>query len=326
MMGKKSSPDQGIDSICPILQSADTIYIATHISPDGDAIGSSLGLALALGAMGKRCTVASADPAPPSLSFLPGAKLMVAHPPTNQDLIVCLDTGDTSRLGALYTPQAYSGRPVINIDHHLTNTRFGTINVIDPQAAAVGEMVYMLVQALGVSFNSMIATCLLTAIVTDTIGFRTSSTSPRVLRAAADLMEAGASLADIVQQSFESRPLAVLRVWGEVLSAFQVRDGIAWASITRRVLQQYSVKEEEIKGLVNILRGTQGVAVSALLMESADGNVKAEFRSNGHVNVASIAIALGGGGHRAASGCVLSGPLAAAEERVLAEIRKHRRL
>jgi len=314
-----------MDSVVPLLQRAETVYIATHISPDGDAIGSSLGLALSLGAMGKRCTVACADPAPPSLSFLPGVRMIVARPPAGQDVIVALDTGDTSRLGALYAPKAFHGRPVINIDHHLTNTRFGTINVIDPQAAAVGEMMCTLTAALGVSLNSMIATCLLTAIVTDTIGFRTSSTTPRVLRAAANLMEAGASLADIVQQSFESRPLPVLRVWGNVLSNFHVRDGMAWASISRDILQQHGVKEDEIKGLVNIMRGTENVQVSALLMESADGHVKVEFRSNGHINVAEIAIALGGGGHRAASGCVLAGALADAEQRVLAEIRKHSR-
>jgi len=314
-----------IDSVCPLLQPAHTVYIATHISPDGDAIGSSLGLALALGALGKRCTVACADPAPAPVSFLPGAKMIVAQPPANQDVIMVLDTGDTSRLGSVYTPQAFSNRPVINIDHHLSNTRFGTVNIIDAQAAAVGEMIHGLVEAMGVPLNSMIATCLLTAIITDTIGFRTTSTTPHVLRTAATLMEAGASLTDIVQQSFESRPLPVLRVWGEVLSKFHTRNGVAWATISRDLLQQHGVKDDEIKGLVNILRGTQGVVVSALLMESADGNVKVEFRSNGHVNVAAIAIALGGGGHRAASGCTISAPLAEVEQRVLAEISKHHR-
>jgi phosphoesterase RecJ-like protein len=136
-------------------------------------------------------------------------------------------------------------------------------------------------------------------------------------------MEAGASLTDIVQQSFDSRSLPVLRIWGEVLSQFQVRDGVAWASIPLPMLQQHGVKEDEIKGLVNILRGTQGVLVSALLMEGAQGTVKVEFRSNGRVNVAEIAIALGGGGHRAASGCTLSGSLQEVEQRVLREIRSH---
>lgn len=311
-----------IDSACPVLQRAHTVYIATHVSPDGDAIGSSLGLALTLGALGKRCTVACADPAPTVVSFLPGAKMIVSQPPASQDVIVVLDTGDVGRLGALYSPQAFSNRPVINIDHHVSNTRFGTINIVNAQAAAVGEMIHELIVALGVPLNGMIATCLLTAIITDTIGFRTPSTTPNVLRTAAALMEAGASLSDIVQQSFESRPLPVLRVWGEVLSNFHTRNGVAWATISRDLLAQHGVKDDEIKGLVNILRGTQGIAVSALLMESTDGNVKVEFRSNGQVNVAAIAIALGGGGHRAASGCTIKSPMVEAEQRVLAEISK----
>lgn len=311
------------ESVTPILHSARSIYIATHASPDGDAVGSSLGLMWALRAMGKQAIVACADGAPPSVSFLPGSQSLLSQPPTTQDVIVVLDAGDTGRLGSLYSPQAFANRPLINIDHHLTNTRFGTVNVVDPHFAAVGEMMYSLVEELGVSFDQTIASCLLAAMVTDTIGFRTSSTRPATLRAAAVLMEAGASLTDIVQQSFESRPLPVLRIWGWVLSRFTVKDGVAWASIPRRVMQEHTVKEEEIKGLVNVMRGTRGVSVSALLMESGNGQVKIEFRSNGKVNVADIAAALGGGGHKAASGCVVSGSLAEAEQRVLDEVRKN---
>jgi phosphoesterase RecJ-like protein len=135
-------------------------------------------------------------------------------------------------------------------------------------------------------------------------------------------MEVGAPLTEIVQQSFESRPLPVARVWGAVLSTFSVQDGIAWASIPRHVLEQYGVKEDEVKGLVNMLRGTEGVLVSALLMVAPDDRIKVEFRSDGKVDVASIAAALGGGGHRAASGCTLAGPLETAEKRVLHEIRR----
>ena len=288
-----------LDSVIPILQQARTVYIAIHVSPDGDAIGSALGLAFALTALGKKCTVACANPAPASVKFLPGSNKIVHTSPTTQDVIVCLDTGDISRLGKIFTPESFGDRTVINIDHHLTNTRYGTINHIDAQAAAVGEMVYLLVQALGVPLNPKIATCLLTAMVTDTIGFRTNNTTPRTLHAAAALMEAGAPLSDIVQQSFESRPLPVLRVWGVVLSNFHLSGGIAWATIPKAVLSEFGVKEDDIKGLVNVMRGTQGAVAAALLMESQDGNIKVEFRSTGQINVADVAIALGGGGHRA---------------------------
>jgi phosphoesterase RecJ-like protein len=226
------------------------------------------------------------------------------------------------RLGGLYVAQAFGGRPLIDFDHHITNTRFGTINIIDPNAASVGEMIFDLVQDLGVPVNRDMATCILTAMVTDTLGFRTSSTTPHTLKTAAVLVEAGAPLSEIIQQSFENRPLPVARVWGEVLSTFSVRGSIAWAGVPRRILERYGVKEDEVKGLVNMLRGTEGVLVSALLMEAPDGKIKVEFRSNGKVDVASIATALGGGGHRAAAGCTLAGPLKSAEERVLGEVRR----
>ena len=312
-----------LESVCPILQRATTVYIATHISPDGDAIGSALGLSWALCALGKQCTVACNDPASPSLSFLPGSQTIVKRLPSSEEVIVVLDTGDAPRLGAVYSPEAYTGRTVVNIDHHLSNTRFGTVNVIDPAAASVGEMVYSLVVALGIPINATIATCLLTAMVTDTMGFRTPSTTSQTLRIAATLVEAGAPLSAIVRQSFENRPLPVLRMWGEVLSTYSVQDGVAWATIPNRLMQRYGVAEDDIKGLVSVLRSTQGVLVSVLIMEGAGSVVKAEFRSDGKVNVATIAMALGGGGHRAASGCTVPGPLAAAEQRILNAVRKN---
>jgi len=306
-----------------LIRNANSIYLATHVGPDGDAIGSLLGLYWALVALGKPCTAACADPVPSSLAFLPGSTAIVNYPPTGQDLIIVLDTADTERLGALYSESRYRSVPVVNLDHHITNVRFGTVNAIRPKAAAVGEIVFDLVRRLKVPFDERIATCLLTAIVTDTIGFRTTSTLPRTLRLAATLMEAGASLANIVQQSVENRPLAVLRLWGHVLSDFQMTDGVAWASIPNHVLQQFGLREEEVKGLVNFLRGTEGAAVAVLLMENSNGTVKVEFRSDGEVNVAAVATALGGGGHPAASGCTMKGKLDQVEQRVLAEVRRH---
>jgi phosphoesterase RecJ-like protein len=312
-----------IDSVVSVLQSASTVYVATHAAPDGDAIGSALGLAWILRSAGKQCTVACSDPAPPSLRFLPGSEAIESRRPEAEDVLVVVDAGDLSRLGDLYVAEAFKGRPLIDIDHHLSNTRFGTLNIIDPQAAAVGEMIYNLAAALNVTLNPVIATCLLTAIVTDTIGFRTSSTTAQTLRVAAALVDAGAPLYEIVQQSFDNRPLPVLRIWGKVLSSFQISDGIAWASVSQDMLKAEGVKEEEIKGLVSLMRGTQGVLVSALLMETPEGDVKVEFRSDGKVNVADIATVLGGGGHRAASGCTLPGPLVEAERRALDEVRRH---
>lgn len=310
------------DAVCSHIASARSIYIAFHLSPDGDALGSGLGLALALDSLGKTCTVACIDPPPPYLQFLPGSERLVTRRPAGEDLIIVVDTGDASRLGDLYDPVAFSGRPLVNIDHHVSNSRFGTVNIIDPAAASVGEMVFALTRALGVPLTRNLATCLLTAMVTDTLGFRTPSTTARTLAIAAALTEADAPLSEIVQHAFDSRPLSVTRVWGEVLSTFSMQDGVAWASIPLSVFRRFGAKEDEVKGLVSMLRGTEGVIVSVLLMETPGGKVKAEFRSRGEVNVAAVAIALGGGGHRAASGCTIVAPLAEAERRALAEVRR----
>lgn len=315
-----------LQPVVPILRDAQSVYMATHISPDGDAIGSSLGLAWALRALGKSCTVACADAVPAALAFLPGSEQMTnARPVDGQDIdvILVLDTGDLERLGSLHDKKAFACCRVVNIDHHLTNTRFGDVNIVDPQAAAVGEMIFDLIQMLGVALDTNMATCLLTALVTDTIGYRTPSTTPRTLTVAAALMEAGASLSDIVRQAFESRPLPVLRVWGHVLSTFTVEDGIAWACLSQQELKELAVRDDEVKGLVNVMRGTQDVVAAALMLEGVDGKIKVEFRSSGEVNVAEIAIALGGGGHRAAAGCLLPGPMSSARQRVLDTIRGH---
>jgi len=312
-----------LQSVVSLVRKAHSIYIATHIGPDGDVIGSALGLFWALTALGKICTVACADPIPASLAFLPGSEGIVSVPPSGQDLIIVVDTADLDRLGSLYNESAFNSVPVINLDHHITNVNFGSTNIVTPQAAAVGEMVYDLLLRLDVPVDKRIATCLLTAIVTDTIGFRTTSTTPHTLRLAATLTEAGAPLSYIVEQAFESRPLPVLRLWGQVLSSFQINDGVAWASIPNHTLLRYDLKEDEVTGLVNFLRGTQGAQVAVLLMESTNGTIKVEFRSNGKVNVANVAATLGGGGHPAAAGCTMAGPLAEAERRALAEVRRH---
>lgn len=311
-----------MESIASYIARAQSIYIVTHISPDGDAIGSTTGLYWALAALGKSCTMACASPVPASLLFIPGSDRFTSRPPDAPDLIISLDSSDHYRLGSAYSLSAFSAAPVINIDHHVTNTGFGLLNVVEPQAAATGEIIFDLVRGLGVPLDETIATCLLTAIITDTIGFRTINTTPKTIHVAAALVEAGGPLAKIVQAVFDTRPLAVTRLWGEVLTTFRLEDGVAWAAISRSMLQRYGVQEDDVKGLVNFLRSTEGVQVAVLLMETPEDAVKCEFRSNGLVDVSQVATALGGGGHRAAAGCTLAGPLAAATQQALAGVRK----
>jgi phosphoesterase RecJ-like protein len=299
------------------------ILVVSHVNPDGDAIGSLTGLGLALRSLGKSVTMACpTSPLPASLTFVPGSDEIVSARNGPYDLIIVLDSSGLDRVERLYDAEIFSRVPVINIDHHVTNANFGGVNWVDANAAAASEMVLALVQSLGVRLDAAIGTCLLTGITTDTLGFRTSSTTSRTLRSAADLMDAGASLPDIVEQVYNAKPLGVARVWGEALGLLEAENGLVWTSITGDLLARYQTEAEEVKGLVSFLRGTQGTDIAVLFVENGDGRVKVEFRASRRASVAELAARLGGGGHRAAAGCTVAGPLDVARRRVLGEARR----
>ena len=262
------------------------------------------------------------SPVPVSLAFIPGSQEVVGALSGRYDLILVLDCSDLDRLDKMYTAQVFADTPLINIDHHITNTNYGAINWVDASAASTAEMTLALVQSLQVSLDRDIATSLLTGITTDTLGFRTSSTTAHTLRSAADLMDAGASLPDIVELVYNAKPLGVARIWGEALRDLQAQDGLVWTSVTQAMLRTYATDPDEVKGLVSFLRGTQGTDIAVLFIENGEGRIKVEFRASRRADVADIAARLGGGGHRAAAGCTLPGPLASAQQRVLAEVRR----
>jgi len=312
-----------MSNIAHSLLAAQRLLLITHVIPDGDALGSTLGLAWGLRQLDKTVTLVCAGPINSGLQFLPGVEAFLPQAPAAHfDRIVVLDSGDLSRLGDACQPALFQSVPVINIDHHVTNTRFGDENWVDDTASSVSEMIHDLLPALGIQCDDRIATCLLTGLVTDTLGFRTSSTTPRTLRAAAGLMAAGAPLYDIVEGVFGRKSLNLVRLWGRILSTFQNDAGIVWATVPERLLQEHGVSEDDVKGLASFLRGTEGTEVAILIMEAGGGKVKVEFRSAGRVDVSAVAVSLGGGGHRVASGCTLSGSLAEVEARVVAAVRQ----
>jgi len=162
---------------------ADNILIFSHVDPDGDAIGSALGLMWALRSIGKQANVSFADPVPVRLRFLPGSEEVAPREPTGDELIVVLDASDPDRLGGPLPPEAMQGREVVNIDHHITNVNFGTVNWVDPSYPATAQMVYYLLPLLGIERpDAKTATCLLTGMVTDTNAFSTSHTTPAIGR------------------------------------------------------------------------------------------------------------------------------------------------
>jgi phosphoesterase RecJ-like protein len=302
------------------------VLAVSHIAPDGDAIGSLLGFGLtvrnawlagsepAAGIL----TLACDDPAPPQYRWLPGAADIVTLPPAGPwDIVVGLDASDSTRLGRVFQSSDAGDAPVIVIDHHITNLRFGTLNYVDTTAVATAQIMVELADALAVPISPEIAICLLTGLVTDTLGFRTSNVTSRVMAVAMRLMEAGASLTDINERILNYRPLSTLRLWGQALVNVQISGRVAWTAITRQMREETGALSNADGGLVNQLISAPEAVVAAVFSETVDGKVEISLRAKSTHDVSRIALKLGGGGHPQASGCTIAGPIAAAEARVL---------
>lgn len=307
-------------SLESLLQNAQRPLLVAHIAPDGDCIGSLLGLGWALKEHGKQPTLACADPLPESTSFLPGSAEVVSRCSGAEDLIISLDSSDVQRLGSLYDADLFRRLPVVNIDHHVTNTRFGAEQLIDPSATSTAQIVLALLRRLGWPVSPWAATCLLTGLVTDTRSFRTPNTDSKAMRAALDLMEAGAPLAEINQHLEHGLALGTIRLWGQVLSAVQFKDGIIWAEVTQEMQRACSTRCADTSGLVSFIANAREAQIAFLLTEKADGRIEVGIRSVPGVDVSAAALALGGGGHRQAAGCTLPGPIVAARQAVLAQL------
>ncbi len=273
------------------------IYIATHVDPDGDAIGSSLGLYRALKALGKDARWV-AEP-PRFLRFLPKEEEYadpVDHLPPGATLVV-LDSAEPSRVVGVPVEGF-----VINIDHHGTNPRFGQIAVVDPSKAATAQMVKDLIDLLGVEWTEEIATPVLTGILTDTGNFRFANTTPEVLRVAAELLGHGVRLAELTDR-LQFRPPSYFRLMGQVLSTVAFHFG---GLLVTAHLPEEAAPEEDSDGFVGLIRYAEGSVVAAFLRRREEG-VKVSLRSRGGVSAQNIALRLGGGGHVPAAGALLQG-------------------
>lgn len=297
------------------------VFVTAHIAPDGDTIGSALGLYWALTQLDKEVRVSCADPVPESFRFLPGAELFHAVLPDSDELLVVPDSSDPQRLGAVYVPELFRGRPVVNVDHHVTNIRFGSINWIETKAASTAEIVFELVLALGAKLDQNIAVCLLTGIVTDTLVFRTSNTTAGSLDCAAQLMRAGALLTPIVEQTFNTRELPDLKLQGLILAGLVVEDGLIWADNSMQVRRQAAAVDNHGSGIGTLLLSARTALVSVLFIERDKNTIEVSFRARPGVDISKVAFGLGGGGHAQAAGCTINATLAEAHERVLPALR-----
>lgn len=305
-----------------LLRQHHKIFIAAHIMPDGDCIGSALGLTWALRRLGKAVTVTCHDYVSHTFKYLPGFAELTPKLPTDETLLVFLDGSAADRFGAAYSQTMFNQRPVLVIDHHVTNENFAPLNLVDRSAASTAEIIYRLVRALGVAFDRDLAQCLLTGIVTDTLGFRTANTTVETLKTVTALMEAGGSIPEIIEHSFNQIPLASLRLRGKIFSTATLDGIILWAEVPYQLQRELGLNGNSTGGIINQLLSVEDAKIAVLLTEKDNGKIDVGLRARVGYDVAGIAARLGGGGHKQASGALIDGPLAAARARVLAEIKK----
>ncbi|HEV8354733.1 MAG TPA: DHH family phosphoesterase [bacterium] len=299
-----------VREIAATLRTSRSVLIVCHVGPDGDCIGSALALALALDEVRVPCTIGSADGVPLSLRFLPSSTRIVTVPPQEApDTSIAMECSTPERAG-VFAPALMAARTVINLDHHLSNSGYGTIVYWDQRAAAAGEQVHEIIRALGVPMTPEIAECLLAAVVTDTGVFRYPNVTPQVLRRAADLVEAGGSVHRIVEEVYETKTASSLRLLGRALAEMhRSADGrAAWTVVTPKMMADTGAIPEETTGITGALRQILGVRV-ALMFEQTPEGIRVSIRSRDGARSNVIADAFGGGGHSGAAGFTSPGRL-----------------
>ncbi len=324
MMSELKSPisaDKCLREAAALISSHQTLWIATHERPDGDALGSLLGLALALEKEGKKVARLCPDPVPQNYSFLPGSERVSADlPDWTADLLVAVDCDGLSRTGRL-APRLENIPHIIDMDHHATEKAFGDIQCVFPAAAATSVIVYHLLKMLRLPLDERIATCLYCGLLTDTGRFSFPNANEEAFVIAHGLVSAGARPSEIANRVYDERTLASRLLLGRALSGLKIDSSgkIAWACLYEEDFRKAGTEETE--GIIDQMRSVQGISVAVLF--SIDGkDVHVSLRSKaGKADVAQVALKFGGGGHREAAGCSIPGPIEAAVERIISEVK-----
>src|SRR6476659_1707907 len=307
-----------LSQVVELIEAKRRFAITSHIRPDGDSLGSSLGLYWLLRALDKDVEVIMRDPVPHAYQKLPGAKEVRVTPAADEsyDAVFVIECSDIARPGLLNLDKQF----VVNIDHHSTTALFGTINWIDSTASAVGEMIYNLCKATGVRVTREIAECVYTALITDTGSFHYSNTTERTFKVASELVRTGVKPAKTAEAVFASYPWSRIELMAAVLSTAR-RDETGHVACLRQTLEmqrQAKASDEDADGFVNYPLTVEEVEAVAMLKECEPGIYRTSLRSKGDVNAAKVAERFGGGGHRNAAGCTLKGSWEDAESEIVA--------
>lgn len=297
------------------VEEAKTVFITAHVGPDGDTLGSMLAFKFALEKARphiQRVDCVISGKMPDVYRFLPGIKevhrMETANTLLDQyDMAICVDCGSADRLG-LAQPLFQSAKVSVNIDHHISNAQFGAINVVEPMAAASGEVLFDILKTMKIPMDANIATCLYTAIVTDTGGFKYSNTTSKVMETTAQLIAAGADPEYVFKQLYEEQPLCQIMLQADALlqTRFNADKTIGWTVVTREMLNRHQAQDEHIDGLVESIRRIDSVLIAAVLKETEQGLTKVSIRSDTHdIDVAAVMARFNGGGHKMAAGCTM---------------------
>jgi len=323
-MNPKNAPEEMIEE----LRKAPKVALFSHVSPDGDCIGSMLAIGLALEKMGKEVSFYNPDPVPSYLSFLPGSsRISQDIPGPLPKILLFVDCTDLGRVN-LSRSEFSDDSIVLNIDHHISNLFFGNFNWVDAQASAVGEVALTLISQLGVEVDRDMATNLYTAILTDSGCFEYSNTTAQTHRSAADLLDIGVDLSSIHHNIFDQKPLSQIKLLQCALNGLEIHaDGqLAIMILNAEDFLKSGAELELSEGLVNHARSIAGVEVAVLLKEVGPQEIKGGLRSNLWLNVNEIAALFGGGGHQRAAGCTLRMPMAKAKQSITTVIEEALRL
>jgi len=312
--------NQIIGEIKDRLGAAKKIVIASHVRPDGDAIGALLGLGLALRNAGKSVQMILADGVPSSFKYLEGSELIRKEPSDEHDTFITVDCADFKRAGKIFEN---FGQPDINIDHHKTNEKFGKINLIEAEEVATSAILTSHLHEWGFEITKPIAAALLTGIITDTLGFRTSNITPQALRQAATLMEVGVDMPEIYMRALVRKTYPAARYWGAGLSSMQSKNGIVWGTLTLEDRKAAGYGGNDDADLINMISAIDGNKVGMIFVEQSDRHVKISWRALvAGVDVSQVAKHFKGGGHAAAAGADIEGGLTEVQREVLKKTRE----
>ena len=310
--------------IVKLISEAGSVAIYPHVSADGDAIGSSLALGLALKNAGKKVSVYIEEDIPTVYRFLPGGELAGYYDENVEvaDLNIALDTGDVGRLGK--RAEAFFMAPcTINIDHHVTNTKYAHLNFVNAMSASTGEITYLLLRKLKMEINADIATCLYTAIATDTGGFQYQNTTAETHSIIAELLSTGINVGEISQRIYDNTTYEKLKLNAKAIELLELHESskLAVVALSLDDIVSTGAKEEDCDGIVNIGRSIESVEVSALIKEKSNNEIRVNLRSKTYVDVSEVAAAFDGGGHKRAAGCTIIGSLEEAKKKIIEAIK-----